>query len=211
MATIEIQEKGAIASARSYNNDDILPSPRRPQTEGSRYSSGRSSPGGFNLPGTGTKPYFHSRRIDPKDIVKPWAEKKDSSKKWHTIIPLIGIVIGLGLAALECWQGYTSVVNKSYCLVYDEDFSSGTLDPNIWTKEVSAGGFGNGQFEETTDSDENVFIQDGELWIKPTLQEANLVNFNNKLDLSGKGCGSDVWTECHAVTNTIRHGRCTFL
>jgi hypothetical protein len=147
MATIEMQEKGSIASARSYNNDDILPSPRRPLTEGSRYSSGRSSPSGFNLPGTGTKRYFHSRRIDPKDIVKPWAEKKDSSKKWHTIIPLMGIFVGLGLAALECWQGYTSVVNKSYCLVYDEDFSSGTLDSNIWTKEVGVGGFGNGQFE----------------------------------------------------------------
>jgi hypothetical protein len=139
--------------------------------------------------------------------VKPWAEKKDSSKKWHTIIPLMGIFVGLGLAALECWQGYTSVVNKSYCLVYDEDFSSGTLDSNIWTKEVGVGGFGNGQFEETTDSEENIFIRDGELWIKPTLQEANLVNFNNKLDLTGKGCTSNVWTECHAVTNTVRHDR----
>lgn len=206
MASMELQEKGSsiMSQTRSYNKDDILPSPRRPRTEDSKYSSGRASPSGFNLPGTGTKRYFHSRRIDPKDIVKPWTEKKDSQKKWHTIIPLIGIVVGLGLAALECWQGYNSVVNKNYCLIFDEDFSSANLNPNVWTKEVSVGGFGNGQFEETTNTDENVFLKDGELWIKPTLQEANLVNFNNKLDLTGQGCTSSVWTECHAVTNTVR-------
>ena len=33
----------------------------------------------------------------------------------------------------------------------------------------------NGQFEQTTDTEENVFIHDGELWIKPTLQDVALV------------------------------------
>jgi hypothetical protein len=38
--------------------------------------------------------------------------------------------------------------------------------------------------------DENVFIKDGRLWIKPTFQDENLINFNNKLDLTGQGCDS---------------------
>lgn len=194
---------------RSFYQDDVLPAPRRPRTEDSKNSSqtslpnGRFSASGIHLPGTGSKRYFHSRRIDPKtDIQKPWTAKKDPKKKWQTIIPLMGVLIGLGLCALECWQGYTSVINHNYCLILDEDFSSGTLDESVWSKEVGVGGFGNGQFEETTNTDENVFIKDGELWIKPTLQEANLVNFNNKLDLTGKGCTSSAWTDCHAVTNT---------
>lgn len=151
MATV-IQEKtsiGTIAEIESNTQDDILPSLRRPQTETSQTPSrnnvttGRSSANGFHLPGTGSKRYFHSRRIDPKtDIQKPWLEKKDPRKKWQTILPLIGVLIGLGLCALECYQGYTSVVNHNYCLIYDEDFSSGSLDENIWTKEVSVGGFG---------------------------------------------------------------------
>lgn len=54
----------------------------------------------------------------------------------------------------------------------------------------------------TTDSDENVFIQDGVLTIKPTLQDENLVDNNNVVDLRGKGCTGLKWTDCVASTNT---------
>lgn len=54
----------------------------------------------------------------------------------------------------------------------------------------------------TTDSDENVFIQDGVLTIKPTLQDANLVDNNNILDLRYSGCTGTKWTDCVASTNT---------
>ena len=90
----------------------------------------------------GSQKYFKSRRINPEDIQKPWTEKKDPKKKWHTIFPLLGIGLGLGLVALECWQGIGTIVNHKYCPVYEEDFSSGILDPKIWTKEVETGGFG---------------------------------------------------------------------
>jgi len=84
--------------------------------------------------------------------------------------------------------------------ILNEDFSSGALDSNVWTKEVSVGGFGNGDFEQTTDSDENAFIQDGNLWIKPTLQDASLIENDNILNLFGSGCTGQ-WTDCVAVTN----------
>ena len=61
----------------------------------------------------------------------------------------------------------------------------------------------NGEFEQTTVTDENVFIQDGALVIKPTLQDATLIDTNNVIDLTKQGiCSSDIYTNCVAVTNT---------
>lgn len=60
----------------------------------------------------------------------------------------------------------------------------------------------NGQFEQTTVTDENVYVQDGKLYIKPTLQDEKLIQSNNVIDLQKQGiCSSDVWINCHAVTN----------
>ena len=60
----------------------------------------------------------------------------------------------------------------------------------------------NGQFEFTTNSDENAFIQDGMLIIKPTLQDANLIETNNVLNLTQEGiCTSDLLSNCVAATN----------
>lgn len=54
----------------------------------------------------------------------------------------------------------------------------------------------------TTNTDENVFVRDGELWIKPTLQDEKLITTNSILDLAKQGiCTSNVWSDCHAVTN----------
>lgn len=59
-----------------------------------------------------------------------------------TIFPLIGIVIGLGISGFLIWDGLRSVVHHKYCSIMNEDFTSGGLDANIWTKEVEVGGFG---------------------------------------------------------------------
>lgn len=61
----------------------------------------------------------------------------------------------------------------------------------------------NGQFDETTTTDENVFVHDGKLHIKPSLQEASLIEKNSTIDLEKQGiCSSNRWYDCHAVTNT---------
>jgi hypothetical protein len=61
----------------------------------------------------------------------------------------------------------------------------------------------NGDFAEATAGDENVFIKDGYLVIKPTLQDESMINENNIIDLQKAGtCTGTTWTECHAVTNT---------
>lgn len=60
----------------------------------------------------------------------------------------------------------------------------------------------NGQFEQTTGDPENVFIKDGMLHLKPTLQDEKLVVTNSVINLTASGlCTSDLWKNCVATTN----------
>ncbi|KAK5129635.1 hypothetical protein LTR08_002997 [Meristemomyces frigidus] len=146
--------------------------------------------------------YFHSRRIKKGEIERPWLGKEDPKDKWVSIIPLIGILLGVALSGVLIWEGLQSVSNLKYCPVLDEDFTGG-LNSKVWTKEVEVGGYGNGQFEWTTNTDENSFIQDGMLHLKPTLQDAKLMVTNNTINLLKTGdCSSTDWSACVAVTNT---------
>ena len=61
--------------------------------------------------------------------------------------------------------------------------------------------FSNGGFIQTTSGDENVFVQNGKLYIKPTLQDSKLILNNQTLEL-GKDCTGTAFLECNAVTNT---------
>ena len=100
---------------------------------------GDSAAGGNNIPGGSA--YFRSRRVQKGEIEKPWMKRKDPKEKWVTIIPMVGLALGVALAAFLVYDGMRTVVKNSYKLVLDEDFSTG-LDPKIWTKEVEVGGFG---------------------------------------------------------------------
>lgn len=86
--------------------------------------------------------YFHSRRIRKDQIVKSWTkDPKDPKEKWVTIIPLVGLFLGLCIAAFIIWDGIRSVVNHQYCMVLDEDWSQG-FRSDIWQAEIQVGGFG---------------------------------------------------------------------
>lgn len=85
--------------------------------------------------------YFHSRRIKKGDVERPWLDRKDPKEKWVTIIPIIGMVVGLALVGFLVYEGLQTVSNYVYCPVLDEDFSGG-LNPKVWTKEVEVGGYG---------------------------------------------------------------------
>lgn len=55
----------------------------------------------------------------------------------------------------------------------------------------------------TTNTDENAFIQDGMLYLKPTLQDQRLIETDNVINtLEDGSCSSDIWSNCVAVTNT---------
>lgn len=79
----------------------------------------------------------------------------------------------------------------------------GTFAPLVMSEPLLIPGDSNGQFEITTNTDENVFVEGGKLVIKPTLQDPKLINSNNILDLTKDGsCTSTLFQNCHAVTNT---------
>lgn len=85
--------------------------------------------------------YFHSRRVRKGEVPKPWLEHKDPREKWVTIIPVLGILLGLGVTGFLIYDGIHSVSNFNYCLVLDEDWSNG-FNTDVWTKEVELGGYG---------------------------------------------------------------------
>ncbi|CAJ2504577.1 Uu.00g119710.m01.CDS01 [Anthostomella pinea] len=144
--------------------------------------------------------YFHSRRVKKGEVEKPWLEKKDPKEKWVTILPIVGILIGLAISGFLVYDGLSSVVKHKYCMVLEDTFS--TFDTKTWTKEVQVGGFGNGEFEQTTDSDENVYVKDGHLFIEPTLQDSKLITENSLIDLLKDGsCTSKQFSDCVAATN----------
>jgi beta-glucanase (GH16 family) len=191
---------------RSYSPegylDEIAPVPNPfASPYGSNAQSTQTSSAALHQQGLAQR-YFHSRRVKKGEVEKPWTTTKDPREKWVTIIPLIGLFIGLAISGFLIYDGLRTVVNHEYCPVLDDDFSNG-LDPNTWTKEAEVGGFGNGQFEQTTNTDENIYTQDNMLIIKPTLQDASLINQDSIIDLTSDGsCSSDIITNCLTATNT---------
>ncbi len=89
----------------------------------------------------GGQRYFHSRRVRKGEVDKPWTKQADPKEKWVTILPVIGIVVGLAISGFLVWDGIRSVVKHTYCPVLDETFANG-LDSNVWTNEVQVNGFG---------------------------------------------------------------------
>ena len=85
--------------------------------------------------------YFHSRRIKKGEIEHPWLDRKDPREKWVTIIPVLGILLGLAVSGFLIYDGLQTVQSHCYCSIYEDDFSSG-FNTKIWTKEVEVGGFG---------------------------------------------------------------------
>ncbi|KKY16818.1 putative glycoside hydrolase family 16 protein [Phaeomoniella chlamydospora] len=80
--------------------------------------------------------------------------------------------------------------------VFVDDFSNG-FNSTIWSREVQTGGFSNGEFEMTTGDDENVFVRDGNLIIKPTVQTENYISSTKVVNLTSAGtCTSNTPSDC---------------
>ncbi|KAI0646076.1 concanavalin A-like lectin/glucanase [Trametes meyenii] len=102
---------------------------------------------------------------------KPWLKQRDCRDRASYWLTLAAMMLGVAGAAVLCFFGYSSVTllkDSDLCMVLDENFDSLDLQ-NTWTRDVELGGFGNGEFQMTTDSSDNLFVQDGELYIMPTL------------------------------------------
>ena len=139
---------------------------------------------------------------------KPWLsdpERGTTASYWTT---LLFILLGLAGAAILCWQGVSNVLlldQSKLCLVLSEDFSSQDLDTSTWTKDVELGGFGNGEFQMTTDSSSNLFISNNQLYIMPTLtsdiiSSASMFNGGN---FTLQGCTTVNQSACSVQSNQL--------
>ncbi|KAG2127998.1 concanavalin A-like lectin/glucanase domain-containing protein [Suillus clintonianus] len=131
-----------------------------------------ANPSVIALPLTQKKP-LQSTRLKAKltDIDKPWLAKKRRCESGSWWVTFFAIILGIVAAAALCFQGWTSVdilQPSQLCLVMQDDFTS-SLDSNNWSLDVELGGFGNGEFEMTTEDPSNVYISNGQLYIMPTL------------------------------------------
>jgi Glycosyl hydrolases family 16 len=147
---------------------------------------------------------FKSRLIKG-GVDKPWLKDKDPREKWVTILPIIGMLLGCGLAAYLGYSGWASVETHKFCLVYEDDFS--TFRDDIWKHEVQVGGFGTGEFEWTTADSANSYVVNDTLVIMPTLTDEVLsldqVNNGYTLNLTTQGtCTSPDWHQCVAISNS---------
>ena len=94
-----------------------------------------------------SKPPLPSTRIAApiSTSEKPWLSKKEPGATTSYFITVICILLGLGGAAVLCWQGFASVQKldpSNLCLVLDENFDGTTLDQSVWSYDVELGGFG---------------------------------------------------------------------
>lgn len=64
-------------------------------------------------------------------------------------------------------SAYSDLTMKDYKLVFDEEFDGKTLDRSVWNVELHEPGWVNEEWQEYVDSDENIYLEDGHLVLKP--------------------------------------------
>ena len=102
---------------------------------------------------------------------KPWLEskqRKKSDRKAYFVF-LAMVCLGIAAAAVMMYTAYAEVPRDKYCLVLEDNFDGNAINTDIWHHEIETGGFGNGQFDWTTDSTNNSYVEDGKLYSVPTL------------------------------------------
>jgi len=125
-------------------------------------------------------PITKSKRDRPKSTMlvtepqKPWVTSRDPRARIAYFLTYGMIFVGVAISAVKCWLDWTRVelITGPLCMVLDEDFSTGNDifgDNGTFFREVDMSGFGNGEFEMTTDSLNNSFVANGHLYILPTL------------------------------------------
>ncbi|KAF9448411.1 glycoside hydrolase family 16 protein [Macrolepiota fuliginosa MF-IS2] len=107
-------------------------------------------------------------------VEKPWISTRDPYARLAYFLTYGVMLLGVAAGAIRCWISWhdTPVLPGNLCMVMDEDFDSadGIFGENgKFFREVDMSGFGNGEFEMTTSSDNNSYVRNGHLYITPTL------------------------------------------
>ncbi|KAF5364842.1 hypothetical protein D9757_011280 [Collybiopsis confluens] len=152
-----------------------------------RHLSGRAreaftapAPRPLTIHSTLAAPAAKLKRDRPKSTMltsspqKPWITSRDPYKTVSYFITYGMVVVGVAVSFIKCFLDYRNVplIHGNLCMVLDEDFSNSDRvfgDNGTFLREVDMSGFGNGEFEMTTDSENNSFVANGHLYILPTL------------------------------------------
>lgn len=150
--------------------------------------------------------YFQSRRVRKDEIESPKAlralRKRNFFQTQSWAIPCIGIFVGICITGILIYLGLQDQhQGGNFCPILVEDFSSGRLSDNIWTIEQQVGGFGNGEFDQTTDDPDVLFIKDGMLHIRPKLQDERLMGTDNATIDLGSKCTGTGFASCFSHNN----------
>ncbi|KZV89657.1 concanavalin A-like lectin/glucanase [Exidia glandulosa HHB12029] len=146
-----------------------------------------------------------------KDAVpKPWLTQP-ARRSWVPRYLFIFVSsLGLVAAVAQVYFGLKSVPKLGkVCLVLDEQFDGTSLDTSIWVREVGVDGWGNGEFEWSTNSENNSRVEDGILYITPTLTEnvigrdAVFDGYNLTLSDCTSGNSSDCWVYSNSSAGTV--------
>ncbi|KAI0339324.1 concanavalin A-like lectin/glucanase [Trametopsis cervina] len=172
---------------------------------------------------SGLSPYSHhpkrtralmpSTRLEQKlsKEDKPWLTKKNGRERASWWLTLAFMLLGVGGAAIVCFFGWTGVrqlKDDELCLIMEDNFNS--LDmTNTWGADIELGGFGNGEFEMTTDSTDNLYIHNNQLYIMPTLTSdeigADAVLNGHTYKLANCNAGKNTFS----IASNSSQGNCT--
>ncbi|KAL5528155.1 hypothetical protein ACEPAF_7291 [Sanghuangporus sanghuang] len=137
-------------------------------------------------------------------IYKPWLNQKDFLEYVSYWLTLSMVLFMASASALIMLVNLSQLDNVGdLCLVLHDDFENG-LDRNTWFHEVDMGGFGNGEFEMMTGHPNNSYVEDGVLYLVPTLTSDEIGReaiFDGHI-YNITGCTNGNLTECGRVSNS---------
>ncbi|KAH9475151.1 Beta-1,3-glucan-binding protein [Psilocybe cubensis] len=115
-----------------------------------------------------------STMLASPDLSKPWLQKRDPYQRISYALTYAFIFLGFAAGAIRCYFGWKEVrlLTGNLCPVLIETFDTedGVFGDNgKFFREVDMSGFGNGEFEMTTASENNSYVRNGMLYITPTL------------------------------------------
>ncbi|KIP01697.1 glycoside hydrolase family 16 protein [Phlebiopsis gigantea 11061_1 CR5-6] len=137
------------------------------------------------------------------EIAKPWVGERDVYARVAYFLTYLVAFLGIAGSVLRCYFAWKDVPRVgNLCLIMEDNFD--TFDTAYtWTHEVDMSGFGNGEFEMATGSSNNSFVEDGKLYIVPTLT-SDVIGSAAVFDgytYNITGCTNANVSACGAVSN----------
>ncbi|KAH8113143.1 putative member of glycoside hydrolase family GH16 [Phellopilus nigrolimitatus] len=160
--------------------------------------------------------------LGPDDTIeKPWLAKPSPRARAAYWLTFCFALIGVIGSFLRIYFGAKDVqlIKGNLCMVMEDDFNGSKIDESIWAWEVQMDGFGNGEFEMTTNTPNNSFVEDGILYIVPTLTSdvigssavfnGHTFNITGCTSLNVSACGAVSNSTTQTVINPVQSARLT--